>query len=63
MVRNVSYSFEGVRPFLPDKYDVTKHPLYKKTGEYYERNRLDIEKFVHSGLKVKSGEVFDVVKI
>ena len=48
---------------MPDKYDVTKHPLYKKTGEYYERNRLDIEKFVHSGLKVKSGEVFDVVKI
>lgn len=53
----------GVRPFLSDKYDITQHPLYKETGEYDERNKLDIQQFVHQTLKVKSGEIFDVIKI
>ena len=53
----------GVRPFLSDKYDVTQHPLYKETGEYDERNKLDIQQFVHQTLKVRAGEVFDVVKV
>ena len=53
----------GVRPFLSDKYDVTQHPLYKETGEYDDRNKLDIQQFVHQTLKVKSGEMFDVVRI
>ena len=33
----------GVRPFLSDKYDATQHPLYKETGEYDERNKLDTQ--------------------
>ncbi len=37
----------GVRPFLSDKYDVTQHRLYKETGEYYARNKLDIQRFLH----------------
>lgn len=53
----------GVRPFLSDKYDVTQHPLYKETGEYDERNKLDIQRFLHQGIKVRPGEVFDVVKV
>jgi type IV secretion system protein VirD4 len=53
----------GVRPFLSDKYDVTQHPLYKETGEYDARNKLDIQRFLHQGIKVKSGEMFDVVRI
>ena len=53
----------GVRPFLSDKYDVTQHPLYKETGEYDERNKLDIQQFLHQGIKAKSGEMFDVVRI
>ena len=53
----------GVRPFLSDKYDVTKHPLYPETSEYDDRNKLDIEKYLKQGMKFKKGEVFDVVKI
>ena len=53
----------GVRPFLSDKYDVTQLPLYKETGEYDERNKLDIQRFLHQGIKAKSGEMFDVVRI
>ena len=53
----------GVRPFLSDKYDVTQHPLYEETGEYDERNKLDIQQFVHQNLKLKKGEMFDVIRI
>ena len=48
---------------LSDKYDVTQHPLYKETGEYDERNKLDIQRFLHQGIKVKSGEMFDAVRV
>ena len=53
----------GVRPFMSDKYDVTQHPLYKETGEYDDRNKLDIQNYVHQSLKVKKGEMFDFVRI
>lgn len=53
----------GVRPFLSDKYDVTKHPLYQETGEYDDRNKLDIQKFMHKTMKVRPGEIFCVVKV
>jgi type IV secretion system protein VirD4 len=43
----------GVRPFLSDKYDVTQYPLYKETGEYDAGNRMDIQWFLHQGIKVK----------
>lgn len=45
----------GVSTFLSYKYDVTQYPLYKETGEYDDRNRLDIEKFVNHGLTAKKG--------
>ena len=44
-------------------FDVAQHPLYKETGEYDDRNKLDIQQFVHQTLKVKSGEMFDVVRV
>ena len=35
----------GVRPFLSNKYDLTKHPNYKLTADYDKKNEFDIEKF------------------
>lgn len=36
----------GVRPFLSDKYDVTKHPMYKYTAEADEKNRFNLDKYL-----------------
>jgi type IV secretion system protein VirD4 len=36
----------GVRPFLSDKYDITKHPNYKHLSDYDSKNAFDIEKFL-----------------
>ena len=53
----------GVRPFLSDKYDITKHPLYKYLSDYDKKNTFDIERFLSTRLKPKSDEVYDVYEI
>lgn len=53
----------GVRPFLSDKYDITKHPNYKYLSDYDKRNIFDIEKYLSTKLKLKPDEVYDVYEI
>lgn len=35
----------GLPPFFSDKYDTTKHPNYKYTADYDERNTFDFDKY------------------
>ena len=49
----------GVRPFLSEKYDITKHPNYKYLSDADRRNTFDIEKFLSTKLKVKPEETYD----
>ena len=35
----------GLPPFFSDKYDTTKHPNYKYTADYDERNTFDFAKY------------------
>ncbi|MBQ6256017.1 MAG: TraM recognition domain-containing protein [Clostridia bacterium] len=50
----------GVRPFLSQKYDITKHPLYRYTSDYDKRNAFDIEAFLSNRLKLKPDERYQV---
>ena len=43
----------GVRPFLSDKFDVTKYKNYKLLEDYDERNGFDIEKYITRKSKTK----------
>ena len=51
----------GVRPFLSDKYDLTKHPNFQYTSDADKRNTFNIEKFISTKLKLKTDDVFIVV--
>ena len=51
----------GVRPFLSDKYDLTKHPNFQYTADCDEKNRFDIEKFLDHRLKLKAKDEFEVI--
>ena len=53
----------GVRPFLSDKYDITKHPNYKYLSDYDPKNNFDIEKFLSTRLKTKPEDTFDTYEI
>lgn len=51
----------GVRPFLSDKYDLTKHPNFRYTADSDEKNRFDIEKFLDHRLKLRAKDEFEVI--
>ena len=53
----------GVRPFLSNKYDITKHPNYIYLADYDEKNTFAIERFLSTRLKLKANEVCDVYEI
>ena len=53
----------GVRPFLSDKYDITKHPNYHLTADADPRNAFDIEQFLSTRLKPKPNEVYQVYEV
>lgn len=53
----------GVRPFLSDKYDLTKHPLFKLTADFDKKNAFDIEAFLNHKMRLKKKDVYDVVQM
>ena len=53
----------GVRPFLSDKYDLTKHPKYPLTSDSDKRNWFDIEKFLNHNLILKPDDEYTVIEM
>ena len=53
----------GVRPFLSDKYDLTRHPNYRLTSDYDKRNTFDIEKFLSHNLILKADDEYEVIEV
>ncbi len=52
----------GVRPFMSDKYDLTRHPNYKLTSDYDKKNEFNIEQFLSHRLKLKANDEFEVIE-
>ena len=40
------FQLRGVRPFLSDKFDITKHKNYKLLEDYDKKNVFDIEEYI-----------------
>ena len=53
----------GVRPFLSNKYDITRHPNYPYLADADPRNAFDIGHYLSTRFKPKPDEVFDVYQI
>ena len=54
----------GVRPFLSDKYDITKHPNYKYLSDFDKKNTFDMERYTKRRKAiVKQNEFFDFYNI
>ena len=61
--RKCILQLRGVRPFLSDKYDITRHPNYKYLSDADPRNAFDIERFLKRRLKLKADEPCDVFEV
>ena len=47
------FQLRGVRPFLSDKFDITKHKNYKLLEDYDKKNSFDIESYMKRKGKAK----------
>lgn len=58
------YMLRGVRPFLSEKYDLTKHPNYKYTADADPKNVFDMERYMKKQRAVvKPTDTFEVYEI
>ena len=53
----------GVRPFMSNKFDITKHPQYKYLSDANPKNNFDIEKYLSTQLKTKPDDVYEVFEV
>ena len=58
------FMLRGVRPFLSEKYDLTKHPNYRYTADADPKNVFDMERYMKKQRTVvKPTDSFDVYEI
>ena len=57
------FQLRGVRPFLSDKYDITKHKNYKLLEDYDKKNVFDIESYMKRKGKAKMNRETVITKI
>ena len=53
----------GVRPFLSDKFDLTKHPNYKYLSDADPANAFDSQAYLNRALHPKDEDTFDAYEI
>ncbi len=53
----------GVRPFLSNKYDITKHKRYKELADEDERNAFDVEKYLEHKLVFSQDTKFEMYEV
>ena len=53
----------GVRPFLSNKYDITKHKKYKELADADKRNAFDVEKYLEHKLVFSQDTEFEVYEV
>ena len=53
----------GVRPFLSDKFDITRHKRYKQLSDYDKKNAFDVEAYMKHQLKIRMKEEFDLYEV
>ena len=53
----------GVRPFLSDKYDITRHPYYKYLSDADPRNAFSVERFLSARLTLTENETYELFHV
>ena len=53
----------GVRPFLSEKYDITKHPNYKYLADADPKNAFDVEKYLSARLRLHAEDAYEVYEV
>ncbi|WBB33106.1 type IV secretory system conjugative DNA transfer family protein [Parvimonas micra] len=57
------FQLRGVRPFLSDKYDITKHKNYKLLEDYDKKNIFNIEDYIKRKGKAKLNKNTSIIRL
>ena len=57
------FQLRGVRPFLTDKYDITKHKNYKLLEDYDKKNIFNIEDYIKRKGKAKLNKNTSIIRL
>ncbi len=61
--RKCILQLRGVRPFLSEKYDLTKHPNFNMTADADPGNRYDPDKHRNSVTRLSGGQLYEIVDL
>ena len=50
----------GVRPFLSDKFDITRHRNYRYLSDYDEKNSFEIDKYLSKEWGIRGNEEVEI---
>ena len=50
----------GARPFLSEKYDITRHKRYTQLSDYKDENAFDVKKYLSTNLRLKKKQIVEV---
>ena len=53
----------GVRPFLSNKFDITRHKRYRELSDYNEKNVFNVEEYLEHRLKLRANDEFDLIEV
>lgn len=53
----------GVRPFLSDKFDITRHKRYKELSDFSKKNAFDVEQYIRCQLRMRADDEVEVFEI
>ena len=50
----------GARPFLSEKYDITRHKRFVQLEDYKDENAFDVKKYLSTTLRLKKKQIVEV---
>ena len=53
----------GVRTFLSNKYDITRHKRYKELADANKKNEFEVEKYLNHNLTFSKDTEFELFRI
>ena len=58
------FQLRGVRPFLSDKFDITKHKNYKLLEDYDKKNLFDVEDYLkrRGQVRLRSNSIINKIR-
>lgn len=53
----------GVRPFISNKFDITRHKRYRELADYDKKNTFDVELYLKRRLRMRMDQEVELYEV